>query len=183
MSVVELNACSQETRQHRSQAAHLQYLNDWLPNYDVVLITRLQLPSVTNSIIWLLVEDDLVIGSTFFSRIPAILPYLNRYKIFDLHRAKFDVHRAVNLNIISIVKPTRCTSVSNLFYFGMTLYIFRTVFPSIIRSSRLYIQQQASVWILNFEKWINEKQDWTLWLSHGTCSYICMWINAVALLH
>jgi len=44
-------------------------------------------------------------------------------------------------NIISIVKPTRCTTVSNLFYFRMTLYTFRTVFPSIIRSSRLYIQQ------------------------------------------
>jgi len=53
----------------------------------------------------------------------------------------FDVHRAVPRNVISIVKPTRCTTVSNLFYFGMTLYTFRTVFPSIIRSSRLYIQQ------------------------------------------
>jgi len=31
------------------------------------------------------------------------------------------------------------------FIFGMTLYMFRTVFPSIIRSSRLYIQQQAFV--------------------------------------
>jgi len=30
----------------------------------------------------------------------------------------FDVHRAVHRNIISIVKPTRCTNVSNLFYFG-----------------------------------------------------------------
>jgi len=30
-------------------------------------------------------------------------------------------------------------------YFGMTLYMFRTVFPSVIRSSRLYIQQQAYV--------------------------------------
>jgi len=39
------------------------------------------------------------------------------------------------------LKPTRCTNVSNLVYFGMTLYMFRTVFPSIIRSSRLYIQQ------------------------------------------
>ena len=57
----------------------------------------------------------------------------------------FDVHRAVHRNIIPIVKPTRCTNVSNLFYFGMTLYMFRTVFPSIIRSSRLYIQQQAFV--------------------------------------
>ena len=29
--------------------------------------------------------------------------------------------------------------------FGMTLYMFRTVFPSMFRSSRLYIQQQAYV--------------------------------------
>jgi len=54
-------------------------------------------------------------------------------------------HRAVHRNIISVVKPTRCTNVSNLFYFGMTLYMFRTVFPSTIRSSSLYIQQQAFV--------------------------------------
>ena len=47
--------------------------------------------------------------------------------------------------VTSIVKPTRCTNVPNLFYFGMILYMFRTVFPSIIRSSRLYIQQQAYV--------------------------------------
>jgi len=50
---------------------------------------------------------------------------------------KFDVRRAVHHNIISIVKPTKCTNVSNLFYFGMTLYMFRAVPPSIIRSSRL----------------------------------------------
>ena len=55
------------------------------------------------------------------------------------------VHRAVHHNIISKAKPTRCTNVSNLFYFGMTLYMFRTVFPSIIRSSRLYKRQQAFV--------------------------------------
>jgi len=30
-------------------------------------------------------------------------------------------------------------------YFRMTLYMFQTVFLSIIRSSRLYIQQQAYV--------------------------------------
>ena len=50
-----------------------------------------------------------------------------------------------NLKVISVVKPTRCTNVSNLFYFGMTLYTFQTVFLSIIRSSRLYVQQQAYV--------------------------------------
>ena len=30
--------------------------------------------------------------------------------------------------VISTVKPTRCTIVSNLFYFGMTLYMFRRSF-------------------------------------------------------
>ena len=58
-----------------------------------------------------------------------------------VYNDEFDVHR----NIISVVKPTRCTNVSNLFYFGMTLHMFRTVFPSIIRSSRLHIQQKAFV--------------------------------------
>ena len=46
---------------------------------------------------------------------------------------------------ISIVEPTRCISFSNLFYFVVALYIFRTVFPSIIMSLRLYIQHQAYV--------------------------------------
>jgi len=32
-----------------------------------------------------------------------------------------------------------------LFYFGMTLYMFRSVFHPIIRSSKLYIQQHAYV--------------------------------------
>ena len=32
-----------------------------------------------------------------------------------------------------------------LFYFGVMLYMFRMIFPSIIRSSRLYIQQQTCV--------------------------------------
>ena len=45
----------------------------------------------------------------------------------------FDLHRAVHRNIISIVKSFGCTNVSNLFYFGMTLHMFRKVFPSIIR--------------------------------------------------
>ena len=57
----------------------------------------------------------------------------------------FEVHRAVNRNSVSIVKPTRCTNVSNLLYFAMTLYMFRAIFPSIISSSRLYIQQQTFV--------------------------------------
>ena len=43
-------------------------------------------------------------------------------------------------------------NIPNLFYFGTTLYMFRAVFPSIIRSLRLYIQHQAYViqvlWLL-----------------------------------
>jgi hypothetical protein len=31
-------------------------------------------------------------------------------------------------------------NISNLFYFGTTLHMFRTVSPSIIRSLRLYVQ-------------------------------------------
>jgi len=34
-------------------------------------------------------------------------------------------------------------NISNLVYFGTTLYMFRTVFPSIIRSLRLYIQHHT----------------------------------------
>jgi hypothetical protein len=39
---------------------------------------------------------------------------------------------------------------SNLFYFGTTLYMFRTVFPSIIRSLRLYVQHHTIqvLWLL-----------------------------------
>jgi len=66
---------------------------------------------------------------------------VRRHKLFH----SFGFHRAMHRNIISIVKPTRCINVSNLFYFARALYMFRTVFPSIIRSSRLYIQKQAFV--------------------------------------
>ena len=50
-----------------------------------------------------------------------------------------EAHSAAHRNTISIVKPTRCTDVSSLFYFGMTLYVFLMVFLSITSSSRLYI--------------------------------------------
>ena len=49
---------------------------------------------------------------------------------------------------ISMVKPTRRTNISHLLYLGVTLYMFRTVFPPIIRSSRLYIQQPNRYWCL-----------------------------------
>jgi hypothetical protein len=41
-------------------------------------------------------------------------------------------------------------NISNLFYFGTTLYMFRTVFLSIIRSLKLYIQHHTIqvLWLL-----------------------------------
>jgi len=36
-------------------------------------------------------------------------------------------------------------SMSNLFYFGTTLYMFRMIFSFIVRSLRLYIQHQVYV--------------------------------------
>ena len=51
---------------------------------------------------------------------------------------KFQVHRAVLRNIIPIEKQLDAPMYE--IYFRMTLYMFRTVFPSIISSSRLYIQ-------------------------------------------
>ena len=60
---------------------------------------------------------------------------------YHWYNLKFDVHRAVHRNIISVVKNQPDAPMYQiLFYFGMTLYMFRMVFPSIISSSRLYIQ-------------------------------------------
>ena len=49
-------------------------------------------------------------------------------------------------NFLSSYSKTNQThNISNLFYFGTTLYMLRTVSPSIIRSLRLYIQHQVYV--------------------------------------
>ena len=43
-----------------------------------------------------------------------------------------------------IMKPKRCTNFTNLF-FGIELYVFRTISLSIIRSLALYTQQYKQV--------------------------------------
>jgi len=47
-------------------------------------------------------------------------------------------------------KKLQMHNISNLFYFGTTFYMFRTVFLSIIRSLRLYIQHYTIqvLWLL-----------------------------------
>jgi len=42
-------------------------------------------------------------------------------------------------------KTNQMHNISNLFYFGTTLYMFQMVSPSIIRSLRLYIQHQVHI--------------------------------------
>jgi hypothetical protein len=42
-------------------------------------------------------------------------------------------------------KTNQIHDISNIFYFGTTLYVFRRVSPSIIRSLRLYAQHQVYV--------------------------------------
>jgi len=55
---------------------------------------------------------------------------------------KFDIHVAMHRDkVLLIIEPTRCTNFSE-FYFGMKLYMFRTVpLYSIIRSFPVYTQQ------------------------------------------
>jgi len=47
-------------------------------------------------------------------------------------------------------KTNQMHNISNLFYFGTALYMFRTVSPSIIRTLRLYIQHHTIqvLWLL-----------------------------------
>ena len=97
-------------------------------------------PTLPTKAVCLAVKAISVLHNSVRQTSPARICYTTK-EMVDI----FDVHTAVHRNTISIVKPTRCTNVSNLFYFGMTFYMFRTVFPSIIRSARLYILQQAYV--------------------------------------
>jgi hypothetical protein len=47
-------------------------------------------------------------------------------------------------------KTSQMHNISNLFYFGTTLYMFRTVSSSIIRSPKMYIQHHTIqvLWLL-----------------------------------
>ena len=61
---------------------------------------------------------------------------------------KIEVWAANFINTLTIhlySKTNQIHNISNLFYFGTTLYMFRTVSPSIIRSLRLYIKHQVFV--------------------------------------
>jgi len=76
---------------------------------------------------------------------------------FSVHRQEFKtVHTTTNLFILKshstcfgrAFRPSsgvqNCTYSNKFIYFGITLYMFRTVFPSIVRSSKLYCCLLAS---------------------------------------
>ena len=64
-------------------------------------------------------------------------------------------------------KTNQMHNISNLFHFGATLYMFWTVSPSIIRSLRLYIQQQ--VYVIQVLWMLSSKQPQNL---HGMMLYV-----------
>jgi Zn-dependent protease with chaperone function len=93
---------------------------------------------------------------SFWAVVPSAVPWLELFTILADHwQASLfrscsndlvifcDTHLRI-FRRISTVKPTRCNIFSNLFYFGIPLYMFWMVFP-FIRSSWLYIQQQVYV--------------------------------------
>ena len=57
-------------------------------------------------------------------------------KMTGIPTETIDIHRAVHRNIISIVKPTRCTNVSNLPYFSIdNLHLMYNAHPKLFRHS------------------------------------------------
>ena len=73
------------------------------------------------------------------------LPELLRKCSFNLQPSQLQ-RKSVSCGIKCIcrVQPAKC-EVSQFIYFCKVFYMFQTVFPSIIRSSKLHIQHQAFV--------------------------------------
>jgi hypothetical protein len=84
--------------------------------------------------------------------------YLQASTLLSSHHVIFldyilpTIDRATKYHSAFYSKTNQKHNISNLFYFGTKLYMFRTVYPSIIRSLRLYIQNQVYViqvlWLL-----------------------------------
>jgi hypothetical protein len=62
----------------------------------------------------------------------------------QLFRVRDNFLNRGNVTTVYFYSKTKEMHISNLFYFRTTLYMCRTVFPSIIRSLRLYIQHQVT---------------------------------------
>ena len=70
-------------------------------------------------------------------------------------------------------KTNQMHNISNLFYFGTTCYMFRTVSPSIIRSLRLYIQHQ--VYVIQV-LWLQQAATEPVWhIPDAVCTVLDSW--------
>jgi hypothetical protein len=82
---------------------------------------------------------------------PSIIGSLRLYKQHHLYVLQV-LWLLASIVIYLYSKTHQMHNISNLFYFGTTLYMFRTVSPSIIGSLRLYKQHQIYViqvlWLL-----------------------------------
>jgi len=65
---------------------------------------------------------------------------------------KRSFNKEINNKFCFCSNTNQMHNISNLFYFGTKLYMFQTVYPSVIRSLRPYIQHQVHVtqvlWLL-----------------------------------
>jgi hypothetical protein len=78
------------------------------------------------------------------------------------------------------IKTNQMHNISNLFYFGTILYMFRTVSPSIIRSLRLYIQHQVYVYrfcgcLLAGTRWKCCHTEPVWHISDAVCTVLDIW--------
>jgi hypothetical protein len=87
------------------------------------------------------------------------LPVLKAYWLYhiSLNVIQYSTFVGPCIVIHFYSKTNQMHDILNLFYFGTTLYTFRTVSPSIIRSLRQYIQHQVHViqvlWLLAGPRW------------------------------
>jgi len=82
---------------------------------------------------------------TFHLVINSLQPLSLLWSYFDQSMyGIFNIYTSVHRQYILRVQPTRCDS-SQSIYFCKTLYMFQTVFLSVIRGSQLHIQHQAFV--------------------------------------
>jgi hypothetical protein len=81
----------------------------------------------------------------FWSVIDIFLPLALIFKVKEVKRGDIWKFTFVGPCIVIYFcsKTNRKHNISNLFYFGTTIYMFRTVSPSIVRSLRLYIEHQV----------------------------------------
>ena len=129
----------------------MQFQNkQWKHYYNMKRIWSLQTPTrcTGESSSWTAINGTLTSPQSFYKFILLVLQHTNKWQHY---------YQSIKTNIQTYPydfynKTNQIHNIANLFYFGTTFHMFRTVSPSIIRSLRLYIQHQVYViqvlWLL-----------------------------------